>query len=136
MNRKKLEKYLTQKEDLKTEIEQYETEIEIVKKKKKDVPYKLSYGELPENEKFDNVINQRKHFLDTVKLIAYRAETALSNIIKQHMSHEDESRLLLKQIYKTDKSSCLFVIKCLHRTNTKYSDIHNRPLFIKKPIFF
>ena len=60
------------------------------------------YSELPENQKFDDVINQRKHFLDTIKLIAYRAETAMSNIIKQDMSHEDESRLLLKQIYKTD----------------------------------
>ena len=99
---KKLEKYLSQKEELKTEIEQYETEIEEVKKQKKGVPYKLPYGELPENEKFDKVVNQRKHFLDTVKLIAYRAETALSNSIKQYMSHEDESRLLLKQIYKTD----------------------------------
>lgn len=40
--------------------------------------------------------------MDTVKLIAYRAETALSNMAKEHMSHKDESRLLLKQIYKTD----------------------------------
>jgi len=102
IDKKKLEKYISQKEELKIEIEQYQAEIEKVKLQKKDVPYKLPYGELPENEKFDKVINQRKHFLDTVKLIAYRAETALSNIIKQHMSHQDESRLLLKQIYKTD----------------------------------
>jgi hypothetical protein len=104
IDKRKLEKYITQKEELKTEIDQYEIEIEKVKKQKKDVPYKIPFGELPENEKFDNVINQRKHFLDTVKLIAYRAETALSNTIKQYMSHEDESRLLLKQIYKTDAS--------------------------------
>ncbi len=102
IDKKKLEKYLTQKEELKIEIEQYETEIVKVKEQKKEVPYKLKYKELPENEKFYKVINQRKDFLDTIKLIAYRAETALSNIIKQHMSHEDESRLLLKQIYKTD----------------------------------
>ncbi len=57
---------------------------------------------MPDNEKFDNVINQRKYFLDTIKLIAYRAETALSNIAKEYMSHKDEARLLLKQIYKTD----------------------------------
>ena len=104
IDKKKLEKYLTQKEDLKTEIDQYEIEIEKVKNQKKEVPYKISFGELPENEKFDNVINQRKHFLDTIKLIAYRAETALSNTIKQYMNNEDESRLLLKQIYKTDAS--------------------------------
>ena len=99
---KKIEKYLMQKEELKTEIEQYQTEIEKIKEQRKVVPYKIQFSELPENEKFDRVINQRKHFLDTVKLITYRAETALSNTIKQYMSHEDESRLLLKQVYKTD----------------------------------
>ena len=99
---KPMEKYLSKKEELKHEIEQAEKEIERIKSQKKDVPSKITYGELPENEKFDNVVNERKHFLDTIKLISYRAETALSNIIKEYMSHKDESRLLLKQIYKTD----------------------------------
>ena len=102
IEKKKLEKYLSIKEELKTEIEQYQAEIKQIKAQKKDVPYKVSYAELPDNEKFDKVINQRKHFLDTIKLIAYRAETALSNTIKQYMAHQDEARLLLKQIYKTD----------------------------------
>ena len=102
IEKKKIEKYLLKKEDLKTEIEQREKQIEQVKEKKKLVQRKITYSELPENEKFNSVINQRKHFLDTIKLIAYRAETAMSNMIKKHMSHEDESRLLLKQIYKTD----------------------------------
>jgi len=64
--------------------------------KKKSTPRKITYSELPEPEKFNNVINERKNFLDTIKLITHRAETAMSNIIKQYMSHEDESRLLLK----------------------------------------
>ncbi len=102
INEKAMEKYLFKKQELKGDIEEKEKEIEQIKSQKKSVPKKIIYSELPENEKFDNVINQRKHFLDTVKLIAYRAETALSNIIKEHMSHKDESRLLLKQIYKTD----------------------------------
>ncbi len=102
IEKKEMEKYLLKKEALKTEIEERETEIEQVKEQKKLVPRKIKYSELPEIDKFDNVINERKHFLDTIKIIAYRAETALSNIIKQDMSHEDESRLLLKQIYKTD----------------------------------
>jgi hypothetical protein len=90
------------KEELKNDIEQKEKELEQVKSQKKSIPRKITYSELPENEKFDNVINKRKHFLDTIKLIAYRAETALSNMVKEYMSHKDESRLLLKQIYKTD----------------------------------
>jgi len=99
---KAMEKYLSKKEDLKNDIEQKERDIEDIKLQRKDVPRKITYSELPANEKFDNVINERKHFLDTIKLISYRAETALSNMIKEYMSHKDESRLLLKQIYKTD----------------------------------
>ena len=102
IDEKAMEKYLSKKDELKEDIEQKEAEIERIKLQKKYVPRKIKYSELPENEKFDNVINQRKHFLDTIKLIAYRAETALSNIAKVYMSHKDESRLLLKQIYKTD----------------------------------
>ncbi len=97
-----MEKYVSKKEEFKEEIEQNEIEIEQIKLQKKSIPRKIRYSELPENEKFDNVINQRKHFLDTIKLIAYRSETALSNMAKEYMSHKDESRLLLKQIYKTD----------------------------------
>ncbi|MDA3817973.1 MAG: hypothetical protein PF486_11395 [Prolixibacteraceae bacterium] len=99
---KSMEKYLSKKEELKQEIEQSQKSIEQIKSHKKDVPSKIYYSELPENDKFNNVINERKHFLDTIKLISYRAETALSNIIKEYMAHKDESRLLLKQIYKTD----------------------------------
>ena len=102
IDEKVMEKYISKKDELKEDIEQKEAEIEQVKLQKKPIPRKITYAELPENEKFDNVINQRKHFLDTIKLIAYRAETALSNMAKEYMSHKDESRLLLKQIYKTD----------------------------------
>ncbi|MDD4576916.1 MAG: hypothetical protein PHI36_10870 [Bacteroidales bacterium] len=102
IEQKEMEKYLIKKEELKDEIERKEKEIHEIKEKKKSVPRKIEFSELPENAKFNNVINQRKHFLDTIKMIAYRAETAMSNLIKQHMSHPNESRLLLKQIYKTD----------------------------------
>ncbi len=102
IDEKAMEKYISKKDGLKEDIEQKDAEIEKIKLRKKSIPRKIIYSELPETEKFDNVINQRKHFLDTIKLIAYRAETALSNMAKEYMSHKDESRLLLKQIYKTD----------------------------------
>ncbi len=119
IEKREMEKYLLKKEALKTEIEEREAEIEQVKAQKKSVPQKINYSELPEIEKFDNVINERKHFLDTIKIIAYRAETAMSNIIKQEMAHDDESRLLLKQIYKTDAN-----IKVDHENKKLVIEIH------------
>ncbi len=102
INENKMEKYLSDKQKLIEEIETYQKEIEEIKEQKKEVPYKIEYSQLPDNKKFNNVINERKHFLDTIKIIAYRAETAMANIIRPHMAHKDEARLLLKQVYNTD----------------------------------
>jgi len=101
---KEMEKYLSQKQEIQQEIQGFEKEIEKIKEQKKQTPRKVTYDELPENKKFDNVINERKQFLDTIKIIAYRAETAMVGIIKQYMNefHKDEARMLLKQIYKSD----------------------------------
>lgn len=99
---KKAEKYLNARTDLINEILELQEEANQIKRKKKEVPRKIKFAELPENEKFDNAINHRKTFLDIIKMIAYRSETAMSNIIKPIMSHPDESRKLLQQVYKSD----------------------------------
>lgn len=99
---KKAEKYLKNKTELINEILELQEEADQIKRKKKEVPRKIQFAELPENEKFDNAINKRKTFLDIIKMIAYRSETAMSNIIKPFMSHPGESRKLLQQVYKSD----------------------------------
>ena len=98
----KIKKHLSNKGSLHSEIEYLEHQIKELKQKKKEISRKITFSELPENEKFDSAINQRKQFLDTIKMIAYRAETAMANIIRPNMAHTDEARMLLKQIYKTD----------------------------------
>ena len=98
----KMKLYIQKKSELVDEITALEKEIQQVKTSKKEVPRKIKYSELPEEEKFDNVINDRKKFLDIIKMIAYRAGTAMSNMIKPLMSHPNESRVLLQKIYKTD----------------------------------
>ena len=95
-------KYFEKEAELSNEIHALEFEIEQTKAVKKEVPRKILYAQLTENEKFSNAINDRKHFLDTIKMIAYRAETAMVNLIRPTMAHADEARALLQQIYKTD----------------------------------
>ncbi|MBW6492789.1 MAG: hypothetical protein K0B15_16515 [Lentimicrobium sp.] len=95
-------KYLEKKAELSSEIQTLEYEIYQLKAEKKQIPRKIQYSQLPENEKFSNAINDRKHFMDSIKMIAYRAETSLVNMIRPQMSHPDEARALLQQIFKTD----------------------------------
>lgn len=99
---KKARKFLAQKAELRTDIEELEQEADHIKQKKEQVPRKIQFSQLPENAKFDNATNHRKAFLDIVKMIAYRAETAMANMIKPNMSHPDEARKLLQQVYRSD----------------------------------
>ena len=41
----------------------------------------LAWDELPESEKFERLSPSRKQLVDTVKMIAYRAETAMASIV-------------------------------------------------------
>ncbi|NCU31568.1 MAG: hypothetical protein EOM23_01225 [Candidatus Moranbacteria bacterium] len=58
--------------------------------------------------------------MDTIKKIAYRAETSLVNMIRPQMSHPDEARALLQQIFKTDAN-----IYPDHNNNKLIVEIHS-----------
>jgi len=124
---KKMDYYIKKKTDLMVQIQHLEKEISEIKELKKTVSKKIIYAQLPESEKFTNAINERKHFLDTIKMIAYRSETAMANIIKTKMSNPDHARVLLRQIYtsdanlKPDYQTKQLVVE-LHRFNTRHED--------------
>jgi hypothetical protein len=125
---KKMKTFIKKKSELIEEIENLETELNQVKQKKSETPRKIKFGDLPEQEKFDTVINKRKYFLDTMKMIAYRAETAMAHTIKPFMSHADEARTLLKQVYQSDANIIPDYVNNtltveLHRMSYKKDDI-------------
>ncbi len=41
-------------------------------------------------------------FIDAIKRIANRVETAMSNILRRSMRHQDEARSLLRSLYATE----------------------------------
>ncbi len=61
-------------------------------------------GELPEAERFKQLGTQSKHLVDTLKMIAYRAETAMADILRKRgqLARPNEARSLLRAICKTD----------------------------------
>lgn len=99
---KKLERSIAKKAELHQEIKSLEAQISTIKDKKKNVDRKITFASLPQTEKFSNAINVRKHFMDNIKMIAYRAETGMYNMIKNQLSHPDEGRKLLQLIYSSD----------------------------------
>ena len=127
MSEKEMERFVKKKTDKKTEIEDLEKEkIEIIQKKKK-TKKKIPFSDLDENQKFDTSVNERKFFLDTIKIIAYRAETALCNIIKKQMANPQEARSLIRRLYsadadiETDLINNILTVK-IHNTNSWADD--------------
>jgi hypothetical protein len=98
----KMERWLEQKAQLKVEIEHLQEAVNALKTKRKDTPHHVSFKELPEDQKFRQLRQHGKQLVDTIKMIAYRAETAMANILRQVIKRPDEARTLLRALYSTE----------------------------------
>jgi hypothetical protein len=90
------------KADLHEEIERLETELSGLKTRMESTPKHLDWDKLPEEDKFERLAPSRKRLTDTVKMVAYRAETALALLVRKELSHPDEARSLLCDLFRSD----------------------------------
>ena len=97
-----IEKWQREKADLQEQIEQWENEVNVLKERKLSTPKHLEWEDLPEAEKFERLAPSRKRLTDTVKLVAYRAETALATIVREKLSHTGEARSLIRDLLRSD----------------------------------
>ena len=74
----------------------------MLKQERKNTARHITIDELPEDEQFQKLSTPSKHLIDTIKMIAYRTETAMANLLRETMKHPDESRSLLRALYKSD----------------------------------
>lgn len=93
------EKELAASARLHEAIDGDQEELNTLKQQRKGTPRHIPYEQLPETEKFLMLAPLRKQFSDTIKMIAYRAETALVQKIRPHMAREDDARALLRQLF-------------------------------------
>jgi transposase len=91
-----------QKSDLREQIEQFEHEVNSIKEQMSSTPKHLEWDQFPEDAKFERLAPSRKRLTDTVKLVAYRAETAMSGILRESLRREDDSRSLLRDLFRSD----------------------------------
>jgi hypothetical protein len=91
-----------QKAGLREEIEELEHTLGALKERMKCTPHHVAWDELPEKQKFERLAPGRKRLTDTVKLVAYRAETALATIVREELSHADEARALIRDLFRSD----------------------------------
>ncbi len=97
-----VEPFIRRKAALQEEIETMQSELDILKAKRKETPHHITTDELPEEARFLQLSTRSKQLIDTVKMIAYRAETAMANSLREHLKRPDEARRLLASLYTTE----------------------------------
>jgi hypothetical protein len=95
-------RYQTQKSALQERIGALQKELDQLKIERKTTPKHVEMKDLPESERFQRLLPERKHFVDTIKLIAYRAETSLASVLREKLARSDDARALLRQIFHTE----------------------------------
>jgi len=99
------EKYHTwvqKKSELLEEIEQYEHQLVGFKSDIKNTDKYIKWSELEEKDKFYRLIPGRKRLMDTIKMIAYRAETAMTGLLIDQTVDSAAARRLLQDLFVTD----------------------------------
>jgi hypothetical protein len=95
-----------QKAQLLERIEQRQQKLERLKAERKAIAAKVPLKDLPPADRFDQLRTAKKHFVDTIKLIAYRAETALVHIVREKLHRVDDARSFVRQVFHSTVDLC------------------------------
>ena len=95
-------RYQTKKAQLQEQIETLLRDIDQLKLQRKQTKHHIPVKDLPESDRFSRQLTERKHFIDTIKLLAYRAETSMVSVVRETLNRTDDARALLRQIYDTE----------------------------------
>lgn len=96
-----LEKFKEENENLYSEIKVVLENREKIKSVSKKMPNKVEIRKIKSEEKIVALEKERKTFCDLIKMIAYRAETGMSEMLIPYFSrHDDEVRSFLKKLFQ------------------------------------
>ena len=98
-----LKKELEKQAKLHDDIQNYQKEIERLTLERKQLKSHIALKEMQVDEKYQNLKTESKLFMNTIKMIAFRAETAVSGLLSPFYKREkEEIRMLIKEIINTD----------------------------------
>jgi len=118
-----VEAYQQKKAEIQEEVAALEKEVADQKACRSATPKHVKMVELPEAERFRQLGTAGKYFIDTIKMIAYRAETAMAGIVKEKMSRQEDGRNLVRAIYSAeadivpDKAAGTLTVRLHHLAN-------------------
>ena len=98
----RVETYERTKATLREEVESLAGQVAQMKVRRRATERYIDVADLPDKDQFEPLHPQSKHLVDTIKMIAYRAETAMAHLVVEAGGRSDEARQLLRAIYTSD----------------------------------
>ncbi len=83
------------------QIQEKTQQIATLEAQRAKTPRKTMLKNLPPAQRYRQLCPESKHFIDTIKMIAYRAESALAGELHEHLQREDDTRALLRRVFVT-----------------------------------
>ena len=80
-------------------IQALQAELDVLRASRKETPKKVAVESLPKEQRPTELLPLSKQLSDTVKMIAYRAETAMVAMLSKHLNKEDEARALVRALF-------------------------------------
>ena len=80
-------------------IQALQAELVVLRASRKEIPRKVTIDSLPKEQRPTELLPLSKQLSDTVKMIAYRAETAMVSMLRKHLNKEDEARALVRALF-------------------------------------
>jgi hypothetical protein len=71
-------------------IQERHQQLEQLKAQRKQTPKHVALKDLPEADRFSQLLTDKKHLVDTIKMIAYRAETMLAHTAREKLARADD----------------------------------------------
>jgi hypothetical protein len=96
------EKWFRTKASLLEEIQHHEKELDELKTKLKQTPKHITWAQMEEKDKFCRLLPGRKRLTDTIRMIAYRAETAMASLLVGPTVDFAAARCLLQDLFATE----------------------------------
>jgi hypothetical protein len=76
-----------------------QSQLDALKSQRHATPKHVELKDLPPEQRVAQLRGGRKHFIDTIKLIAYRAETALVQLARETLQRHDDARSFVRGLF-------------------------------------
>ena len=99
----KLREHIQDQSELQEKIQLYQLEIDQKLTERNQTDYYIAIKDMPEHSRYNRLKTESKLFMNVMKMIAYRAETAVLNLLlPYYQASHQQGRMLVKEIIQSD----------------------------------